>query len=109
MLQEHTDQAIWEALETVQLRALVAGLPGQLQQECTGPGYSLRYAGPASPRTQEALRAEAGVARAPVPRECPGNPPPPRPPRAISFILLIRPVCSVSPVPYQQLQTPHGL
>ncbi|XP_077629375.1 ATP-binding cassette sub-family C member 6 [Crocuta crocuta] len=41
MLQEHTDQAIWEALETVQLRALVAGLPGQLQQECTGPGYSL--------------------------------------------------------------------
>uniref|UniRef100_A0A673VHU3 ABC-type glutathione-S-conjugate transporter n=1 Tax=Suricata suricatta TaxID=37032 RepID=A0A673VHU3_SURSU len=41
MLQEHTDQAIWEALETVQLRALVASLPGQLQQECADPGYSL--------------------------------------------------------------------
>lgn len=42
MLREHTDQAVWEALETVQLRALVAGLPGQLQYECAEQGCDLR-------------------------------------------------------------------
>ena len=42
MLQEHTDEAIWEALETVQLRALVAGLPGQLQYKCADQGDDLR-------------------------------------------------------------------
>ncbi|XP_016051789.1 PREDICTED: multidrug resistance-associated protein 6 [Miniopterus natalensis] len=41
MLQEHTDEAIWKALETVQLRALVASLPGQLQYECTDQGDDL--------------------------------------------------------------------
>ncbi|KAM5199046.1 ATP-binding cassette sub-family C member 6 isoform 2-T2 [Hipposideros larvatus] len=41
MLHEHTDEAIWAALETVQLRALVAGLPGQLQYECTDQGDDL--------------------------------------------------------------------
>lgn len=42
MLHEHTDEDIWVALETVQLRALVAGLPGQLQYECTDQGDDLR-------------------------------------------------------------------
>ncbi|XP_036923551.1 multidrug resistance-associated protein 6 isoform X5 [Sturnira hondurensis] len=41
MLQEHTDEAIWEALETVQLRALVASLPGQLQYKCADQGDDL--------------------------------------------------------------------
>ncbi|XP_025711396.1 ATP-binding cassette sub-family C member 6 isoform X2 [Callorhinus ursinus] len=41
MLNEHTDEAIWEALETVQLRAVVASLPGQLQYECAEQGHSL--------------------------------------------------------------------
>ncbi|XP_066130855.1 ATP-binding cassette sub-family C member 6 [Saccopteryx bilineata] len=41
MLHEHTDEAIWEALETVQLRALVASLPGQLQYECADQGDDL--------------------------------------------------------------------
>nr|KAF6488609.1 ATP binding cassette subfamily C member 6 [Molossus molossus] len=41
MLQEHTDEAIWEALEMVQLRALVASLPGQLQYECADQGDDL--------------------------------------------------------------------
>ncbi|XP_016012515.2 multidrug resistance-associated protein 6 isoform X2 [Rousettus aegyptiacus] len=41
MLHEHTDEDIWVALETVQLRALVAGLPGQLQYECTDQGDDL--------------------------------------------------------------------
>ncbi|XP_025772449.1 multidrug resistance-associated protein 6 [Puma concolor] len=41
MLQEHPDQAIWEALDTVQLRALVASLPGQLQYECADQGCNL--------------------------------------------------------------------
>ncbi|XP_053528124.1 ATP-binding cassette sub-family C member 6 isoform X4 [Artibeus jamaicensis] len=41
MLQEHTDEAIWEALETVQLRALVASLPGQLQYQCADQGDDL--------------------------------------------------------------------
>lgn len=42
MLQEHPDQAVWEALDTVQLRALVASLPGQLQYECADQGCNLR-------------------------------------------------------------------
>ena len=42
MLQEHTDEAIWEVLETVQLRATVASLPGQLHYECTDQGTILR-------------------------------------------------------------------
>ncbi|XP_047693641.1 ATP-binding cassette sub-family C member 6 isoform X2 [Prionailurus viverrinus] len=41
MLQEHPDQAVWEALDTVQLRALVASLPGQLQYECADQGCNL--------------------------------------------------------------------
>ncbi|XP_008067103.1 multidrug resistance-associated protein 6 [Carlito syrichta] len=41
LLQEHSDQAIWEALETVQLKALVASLPGQLQYECADRGEDL--------------------------------------------------------------------
>ncbi|CAH7458695.1 Abcc6 [Phodopus roborovskii] len=36
LLQEHTDEGIWAALETVQLKAFVASLPGQLQYECPG-------------------------------------------------------------------------
>lgn len=42
MLNEHTDEAIWEALEMVQLRAVVASLPGQLQYECAEQGHNLR-------------------------------------------------------------------
>ncbi|XP_036773815.2 ATP-binding cassette sub-family C member 6 isoform X1 [Manis pentadactyla] len=41
MLHEHTDEAIWAALETVQLRALVASLPGQLHYECASQGDEL--------------------------------------------------------------------
>nr|XP_042132641.1 ATP-binding cassette sub-family C member 6 isoform X1 [Peromyscus maniculatus bairdii] len=41
LLQEHTDEGIWAALETVQLKAFVAGLPGQLQYECAGQGDDL--------------------------------------------------------------------
>ncbi|XP_053413294.1 ATP-binding cassette sub-family C member 6 isoform X2 [Nycticebus coucang] len=41
LLQEHTDEAIWEALETVQLKAVVASLPGQLQYTCTEQGEDL--------------------------------------------------------------------
>nr|XP_023472034.1 multidrug resistance-associated protein 6 [Equus caballus] len=41
MLHEHTDEAIWATLETVQLRALVASLPGQLQYECADQGDDL--------------------------------------------------------------------
>lgn len=36
LLQEHTDEAVWAALDTVQLKGFVAGLPGQLQYECAG-------------------------------------------------------------------------
>nr|XP_027796462.1 multidrug resistance-associated protein 6 [Marmota flaviventris] len=39
--QEHTDEAIWAALETVQLRAFVASLPGQLQYQCAHQGDNL--------------------------------------------------------------------
>lgn len=46
LLQEHTDEGIWAALETVQLKAFVAGLPGQLQYECAGQGDDLRYGHP---------------------------------------------------------------
>ncbi|XP_029417847.1 multidrug resistance-associated protein 6 isoform X2 [Nannospalax galili] len=41
LLQEHTDETIWAALETVQLKAFVASLPGQLQYECAGQGDDL--------------------------------------------------------------------
>ncbi|XP_006892780.1 PREDICTED: multidrug resistance-associated protein 6 [Elephantulus edwardii] len=41
LLQEHTDEAIWGALETVQLKAVVASLPGQLQYECSDQGDNL--------------------------------------------------------------------
>uniref|UniRef100_A0A8C5XQM1 ATP-binding cassette sub-family C member 6 n=1 Tax=Microcebus murinus TaxID=30608 RepID=A0A8C5XQM1_MICMU len=41
LLEEHTDEAIWAALETVQLNTLVAGLPGQLQYECGDQGEDL--------------------------------------------------------------------
>ncbi|XP_060028880.1 ATP-binding cassette sub-family C member 6 isoform X4 [Erinaceus europaeus] len=41
MLQEHTDQAIWAALDTVQLSALVANLPSQLLYECVDQGSNL--------------------------------------------------------------------
>lgn len=46
LLQEHTDEGIWAALETVQLKAFVTSLPGQLQYECTGQGDDLRYGHP---------------------------------------------------------------
>ncbi|XP_012979666.2 multidrug resistance-associated protein 6 isoform X2 [Mesocricetus auratus] len=36
LLWEHTDEGIWAALETVQLKTFVASLPGQLQYECAG-------------------------------------------------------------------------
>ncbi|KAM5130476.1 ATP-binding cassette sub-family C member 6 [Callospermophilus lateralis] len=39
--QEHADEAIWAALETVQLRAFVASLPGQLQYQCAHQGDDL--------------------------------------------------------------------
>ncbi|XP_042554357.1 ATP-binding cassette sub-family C member 6 [Dipodomys spectabilis] len=39
--QEHTDEALWAALETVQLKAFVAALPGQLQYECADRGDDL--------------------------------------------------------------------
>ena len=42
MLHEHSDEAIWAALETVQLRAAVASLPGQLHYECADQGDNLR-------------------------------------------------------------------
>ncbi|XP_059752063.1 ATP-binding cassette sub-family C member 6 isoform X3 [Balaenoptera ricei] len=41
MLHEHSDEAIWAALETVQLRAAVASLPGQLHYECADQGDNL--------------------------------------------------------------------
>ncbi|XP_004691800.1 PREDICTED: multidrug resistance-associated protein 6 [Condylura cristata] len=41
MLQEHSDDALWAALETVRLRALVDGLPGRLQYECADQGGDL--------------------------------------------------------------------
>ncbi|KAM9724746.1 ATP-binding cassette sub-family C member 6 isoform 3-T4 [Dama dama] len=41
MLHEHTDEAIWEVLEMVQLRAAVASLPGQLHYECADQGNNL--------------------------------------------------------------------
>ncbi|EHA97373.1 Multidrug resistance-associated protein 6, partial [Heterocephalus glaber] len=41
LLQEHSDDAIWAALETVQLKAFVASLPGQLQHECAEHGENL--------------------------------------------------------------------
>ncbi|XP_064151704.1 ATP-binding cassette sub-family C member 6 [Loxodonta africana] len=41
LLHEHTDEAIWAALETVQLKAVVASLPGQLQYECADQGDDL--------------------------------------------------------------------
>ncbi|KAK7801049.1 hypothetical protein U0070_012106 [Myodes glareolus] len=41
LLQEHTDEDIWAALETVQLKAFVVSLPGQLQYECAGQGDDL--------------------------------------------------------------------
>ena len=47
LLQEHTDEDIWAALETVQLKAFVVSLPGQLQYECVGQGDDLRYGRPA--------------------------------------------------------------
>lgn len=46
LLQEHSDEAIWAALETVQLKALVASLPGQLQYKCADRGEDLRYGHP---------------------------------------------------------------
>lgn len=46
LLQEHTDEGIWAALETVQLKAFVTSLPGQLQYECAGQGDDLRYGRP---------------------------------------------------------------
>lgn len=46
LLQEHGDDAIWAALETVQLKAFVASLPGQLQYECAEHGDDLRYNAP---------------------------------------------------------------
>lgn len=41
LLQEHTDEDIWAALETVQLKAFVVSLPGHLQYECAGQGDDL--------------------------------------------------------------------
>ncbi|KAM9583859.1 ATP-binding cassette sub-family C member 6 isoform 2-T2 [Trichechus inunguis] len=41
LLHEHTDEAIWAALETVQLKAVVASLPGQLQYQCADQGDNL--------------------------------------------------------------------
>ncbi|XP_073916546.1 ATP-binding cassette sub-family C member 6 isoform X2 [Castor canadensis] len=41
LLQEHTDEAIWAALETVQFRTFVSSLPGQLQYECADHGDDL--------------------------------------------------------------------
>ncbi|XP_058142359.1 ATP-binding cassette sub-family C member 6 isoform X2 [Dasypus novemcinctus] len=41
LLHEHADKAIWAALETVQLHALVTSLPGQLQYECAEQGDDL--------------------------------------------------------------------
>ncbi|KAG8513488.1 LOW QUALITY PROTEIN: Multidrug resistance-associated protein 6, partial [Galemys pyrenaicus] len=41
MFQEHSDDAVWAALETVRLRALVDGLPGRLQYECADQGGDL--------------------------------------------------------------------
>ncbi|XP_063082695.1 ATP-binding cassette sub-family C member 6 [Cavia porcellus] len=39
--QEHSDEALWAALETVQLKAFVASLPGQLLYECAESGDDL--------------------------------------------------------------------
>ncbi|XP_045141944.1 ATP-binding cassette sub-family C member 6 [Echinops telfairi] len=41
LLQQHSDEAIWAALETVELKALVASLPGQLQYQCADQGDGL--------------------------------------------------------------------
>ncbi|XP_065780478.1 ATP-binding cassette sub-family C member 6 isoform X1 [Muntiacus reevesi] len=41
MLHEHTDEAVWEVLEMVQLSATVASLPGQLHYECADQGNNL--------------------------------------------------------------------
>lgn len=50
MLHEHTDEAVWEVLEMVQLRAAVASLPGQLHYECADQGNNLRYGRPSQPK-----------------------------------------------------------
>ncbi|KAM4829758.1 ATP-binding cassette sub-family C member 6 [Thomomys bottae] len=39
--QEHSDEALWAALETVQLKAFVARLPGQLHYQCADRGDDL--------------------------------------------------------------------
>lgn len=57
LLQEHTDEDIWAALETVQLKAFVVSLPGQLQYECAGQGDDLRYGCPAVADQNEVGRA----------------------------------------------------
>ncbi|XP_036597659.1 multidrug resistance-associated protein 6 isoform X2 [Trichosurus vulpecula] len=41
LLDEHSDHEIWGALEMVQLKSFVLGLPGQLQYECSDQGDNL--------------------------------------------------------------------
>ncbi|XP_027695445.1 multidrug resistance-associated protein 6 isoform X3 [Vombatus ursinus] len=41
LLDEHSDDEIWGALEMVQLKSFILGLPGQLQYECSDQGHNL--------------------------------------------------------------------
>ncbi|XP_044535039.1 ATP-binding cassette sub-family C member 6 [Gracilinanus agilis] len=41
LLDEHSDDEIWGALEMVQLKTFILGLPGQLQYECSDQGDNL--------------------------------------------------------------------
>ncbi|XP_074063556.1 ATP-binding cassette sub-family C member 6 isoform X2 [Macrotis lagotis] len=41
LLDEHSDDEIWEALEMVQLKTFILGLPGQLLYECSDQGDNL--------------------------------------------------------------------
>ncbi|XP_020828088.1 ATP-binding cassette sub-family C member 6 isoform X2 [Phascolarctos cinereus] len=41
LLDEHSDDEIWRALEMVQLKSFILGLPGQLQYECSDQGDNL--------------------------------------------------------------------
>ncbi|XP_068941401.1 ATP-binding cassette sub-family C member 6 [Petaurus breviceps papuanus] len=41
LLDEHSDDEIWQALEMVQLKSFILGVPGQLQYECSDQGDNL--------------------------------------------------------------------
>lgn len=40
---QHSDDAVWEALEHAHLKTFVSGLPAKLEFECTEGGENLRF------------------------------------------------------------------